>query len=608
MKSLQMLLKSLLHDCSRKCGTTTTRDFLYISSRVEHEGISFLTITLPEFGSDFERSLELGSVDPSFFRSFRKNGAIPKLFSGMLGQVFDKSGNLLPEPSITAIGCIRQACLLLKKVRIECSDIRQSLAIDGYLEVEQELRERWPQVESSDLFREFGLVSDIVWCSIARSRDFSLDFANLIPRHGPGAVAEKKLPHQKYSWTQWHQRLEPFFPMDSYCYSTLGTQGLLDSVDLVPPELEHPVRVVFVPKTLKTPRVIAIEPSCVQYTQQALYAMLIRSIEQGYLTKGHVNFADQTINAKLALESSKSGSHATLDLKEASDRVHHAVVYRMLSSIPLLRDAAFACRSTRATLPNGTTISLEKFASMGSALCFPMESMVFYIIALLTIAKERKLPLKERTLRFCAQFVWVYGDDIVIAKDYVPAIVKNLEAMCLKVSPTKSFVKGNFRESCGMDAFCGIDVTPTYVRELAPSNRRNSRRIVSWISLSNQLYTKGFFSAARFAESIVRGIYPDVPTVHEHSACFGFVRGDEPLTIHRMNKTLHRPEVRGLVALPSVQRDPISDYPALMWSFISPFKEREKDFDYSVRPSSFTLKTRWSAVHPYGVTLRSLNL
>jgi hypothetical protein len=608
MKSLQMLLKSLLHDCSRKCGTTTTRDVSYISSRVEHEGLSFLTITLPEFCSDFERSLEQGSVDPSFFRSFRKNGAIPCLFSGMLGQVFDKSGKLLPEPSIVAISCIRQVSLLLKKVELPCSDFRRARAVAGYLAVEQELRERWPQVKDSELFRLFGLASDIVWCSIARSKEFSLDFASLVPRHGPGAVAEKKLPNQKFSWSQWHQRLEPFFPMDSYCYSTLGTQGLLDSIDLVPPEQELPVRVVFVPKTLKTPRVIAIEPSCVQYTQQALYAMLVRSIERGYLTRGHVNFSDQSINARLALESSKSGSHATLDLKDASDRVHHAVVSRMLDSIPLLRDAVFACRSTRATLPNGTTIPLEKFASMGSAMCFPMEAMVFYIIALLTIAQERNLPLKERTLSFCSQFVWVYGDDIVVAKDYVPAVIRNLEQMMLKVSPTKCFVEGNFRESCGTDAYLGTDVTPTYVRQVAPGNRRSSRQIVSWISLSNQLHSRGFYSAAKFAEMVVRKVYPSVPTVSETSACFGLVRGDEPLTVHRMNKQLHRPEVRGLVAVPSVQSDPISDYPALMRSFLSRYNEREKDFEYSVRPSSFTLKTRWSAVHSYGVTLKSLSL
>ena len=116
MKSHIALLKQLLNDISNWCCTSTSRDFETVTRRLEHEGNSFLTITLPAFCQDFERGLELGRVSSSSFCGFHKRRALPQFLGGLLRMVFDsESGVLLKETNIHAIFAIRQFCLFFQK-------------------------------------------------------------------------------------------------------------------------------------------------------------------------------------------------------------------------------------------------------------------------------------------------------------------------------------------------------------------------------------------------------------------------------------------------------------------------------------------------------------
>lgn len=94
------LLRCVYIDACNKCSAEVSdlRDLQTIRSRVESEGLSFLTITLPEFCKDFERCLSLGFVDSKYFRMFRKYRAIPVFLQGMLSQIFDReTGRILDE-------------------------------------------------------------------------------------------------------------------------------------------------------------------------------------------------------------------------------------------------------------------------------------------------------------------------------------------------------------------------------------------------------------------------------------------------------------------------------------------------------------------------------
>jgi len=102
--------------------------------RVEHEGDSFLTITLPSYASDFERSLELGMIGPDLFKSFKKRSGLPVFLRGFLDQVFDNRTAMLREhPSHNAIRAIRQMTLIFKKIERETTEARKRAAENAYV-------------------------------------------------------------------------------------------------------------------------------------------------------------------------------------------------------------------------------------------------------------------------------------------------------------------------------------------------------------------------------------------------------------------------------------------------------------------------------------------
>lgn len=165
MKSLTSLVQIILEDIEYGCGTSTTRDFETIARRVENEGLSFLTITLPRFGQVFERSLDQGSFDSSSLLGFKlgKLGALPRLFGGLLSLVFDsKTGVMLDEPSICAIKDIRQICLMFKKVQLSCSRERTQAAYLKFVQTEQELIHA-KQALAPSLLKEFEHYSRLIW-------------------------------------------------------------------------------------------------------------------------------------------------------------------------------------------------------------------------------------------------------------------------------------------------------------------------------------------------------------------------------------------------------------------------------------------------------------
>jgi hypothetical protein len=79
----------------------------------------------------------------------------------------------------------------------------------------------------------------------------------------------------------------------------------------------------------------------------------------------------------MAKEGSVSGEIATIDLSDASDRVSLALVEELFGFNPGFLRFLKLSRSPFAQLPGGELVLLNKFASMGSALTFPVEAMVF---------------------------------------------------------------------------------------------------------------------------------------------------------------------------------------------------------------------------------------
>lgn len=589
---LVKLAETILYGISAKCSTTQIdlRDLKTIRSRVKHEGLSFLTMTLPEFGKDFDRSLEDGKIETSLFRNFRKNGRIPAFLQGIVSRVFDiNTGGILNEPDKFSIEGVRQLSYAFKKLKSPCTPERVQAAYDGFVECEAELSVSLSQ----NRYDDFHHLCDLLWGRVLGHR--YIDVHDFVPKHGPGAVAEGITGNSKYHIRRWHKRLEPYFPLDAFAICSYDSMALkeLEGVSLVAEDDEQPVKVIAVPKTLKTPRLIAVEPLCMQYTQQSISRFLVGKLERHWLTSGHVNFTDQSINQSLAVSSSCDRSFATLDLSSASDRVPLSLASCMFDSHPDLRDAILACRSTRAQI-GSEVISLRKFASMGSALCFPVESMYFYTLCIEALLDARDLPVTIGNIYKVSRSVFVYGDDIVVPTDAVGSVIVTLQEHYCKVNVAKSFFKGNFRESCGTDAYSGHIVTPTYVRNFVPSHRRQASEIISAVATMNHFRKKGFHRTAAFLQDSVEKLVGKLPAVRENSPVLGVV--SERGFIVKYDKSCQSFKVRGLVPVPVYRTDILDGYSALMKCFLTASHMREGDKKHlmrSTRPYDVALKRRW---------------
>jgi hypothetical protein len=368
-----------------------------------------------------------------------------------------------------------------------------------------------------------------------------------------------------------------------------------DGVEFLEPGAERPVRVISVPKTLKTPRIIAIEPTVMQYMQQGLLEVMRDEIAQIDYLRPFINDLDQEPNRFMAQKGSIDGSLATLDLSEASDRVSNQLVRTLLAPWRLLHDAVDDTRSRRADVPGYGILRLAKFASMGSALCFPMEEFVFTTIAFMAVEKTLSHQLTTKDLKSFVGRVRVYGDDIIVPVDCVDSAIQLLEAFGLKVNRNKSFWTGKFRESCGGDYYNGVDVTPVRVRAMIPSSRKDAHGIASTVALRNLLFERGFTRAVDHLDGKLSKLLPIYRDVPRDSAALGrWTHG--PIWPERSNPRTHGPQIKAPVLRELLPSDVLEDRGALMKYFLKrgdlPFTDR-KHLEYSGRPVSVYIKTQW---------------
>lgn len=573
------LLRAILTDVELACRTSLSRDWMTIQSRVEHEGISFLTITLPTFDKTFEQCLERGRIDPNDFQGFKKSlkiKSLPAFLQGLTNLVFNNDGDLRDAPNIEAVDGIRQICLFFNKIKLECTPGRNRKAEEQFISTEREVS--GIRFKDATFIRHFGYVSELLYGRVFDRISDEIRNHTLMPRHGPGSTEDGTIGNQKFLCSGYTERLQRIFPADWYKFFNFGEladclsgSSKLEQLRLIPRKEEPPVRVVFVPKTMKTPRVIAIEPVWTQFIQQGLMRVIVETLETDKVTGGHINFSNQMINRDLAFRSSLSKKHATIDLSEASDRVHPSLVANMLRGRPDVSRAIFSCRSERAKLPSGKVISLSKFASQGSALCFPIEAMVFFSIIVTAIVKHRGLRLNPESVKTVAGDVFVYGDDIIVDRQEVHVACEALEAAGLRVNRKKTFSNGFFRESCGMDAFMGVNVTPIYIRNPLPTSKRDSSGVASAISMANLFYKKGYWNTARLIREFTEDVIGVVPHVLETSAVSGWFSFNGRQSFNKWDSDTHQLVCRGPRFSVSKKADQLDGYRALHKWAISRF-------------------------------------
>nr|UJQ85956.1 MAG: hypothetical protein 3 [Leviviridae sp.] len=555
------LVKAMLRQLSLDLDLSVERDVITLSRRCEHEGLSFLTITLPTLSDALERGLEAGTFTcPD---GFSRHGSLPRFMGGFFKRVFTKEGGLHDEPCPYAIAGIRQVCRFFKKLKLECSPKRNAKAVQHFIDVEGELRRLTSHVERRD--ETLDKISRTVWAQVFPE----LDPLDLVCHHGPGVTADRYLSNERHRLRKWNHRSELTFPSDLHCYPNYGIaaefggnwEGCASAggVEYLKVGDELPVRVVFVPKTQTTPRVIAIEPSHMQYMQQSVKDYMYRVLESHPLTFRSIRFSRQDVNQSLAYRASIDKRLATLDLKDASDRVHLHLVQRIFKNSGLLEYLEDA-RSLHALLPNGVNVVLSKYASMGSALCFPVEACVFYTLIQSAMHILDGVRPSSRSIRRYSRKIDIYGDDLIVPVEYADFVVSYLESYALKVNVSKSFKSSNFRESCGADYFKGVPVNPVYARELPHDSSRDwtPSTVMSWAATSDLFYERGQWHIAQAIRDMVHQVTKvAIPRARKPGAGVAFRSFLFDTNCH-YDSQLHNWRQRRLVYQPTKKKDDIN--------------------------------------------------
>lgn len=511
------------------------RDKTRLHRATEAEGLSFITITHLSMCNFFQKSLALGSLDhdlpsnprPRGFGSKSSCDRRPEYLFGLLSQVFDADGTLKPDPDVTAIAFVRQWLLMAKKLEVACDESRTEATLTEFLAIEARMPDHHPGTWDLDdpiWTRRTGhplwgrpdtstptlpgfpgrLGEDAVdWvlyravCDSIRSLIGTFDPWSARPKHGPGAVADVGNP-MKYDFTSWPRKLQQYFPWDFHASSDFGLSQL--ELGLEPDAREFPSVVLCVPKTQKGPRIICKEPIAHQWMQGAVERFLQDRVRSTPLSDS-ISFRDQSLSQAAALDASLYGDVSTVDLSAASDRISTRLVEYLFggSSDTSLLDALHASRSRWFVLDGHHRF--RKFAPMGSACTFPVQSILFLSFAVLAVMQTR--GMKSREWAEVLTEVRIFGDDIIIPTDSIPILYSALASCGLKVNEEKSYSTGLFRESCGMDAYAGWDVTPAYIKHMYSSSRPSSLQSV--VDSANNLFLKGYWHTA---EALLKTVPP----------------------------------------------------------------------------------------------------
>lgn len=231
--------------------------------------------------------------------------------------------------------------------------------------------------------------------------------------------------------------------------------GAMRYDDAFPPYIKGEVKLIVVPKTSETGRVIAPEDLWRQGVARRLLDILDR-----YLPSG-IRIHDQTQNQRLAKEGACVASpFATLDLSSASDSLSRTLISDLFPKWFVSDYLEHLCPTHYNN--NGKSRLLFAIATMGNALTFWLECVVFWAIA--TAAWEYTVLMGDVATPPSdgLPIVSVYGDDIILPSSAAELCVEWLMALGFVINEDKSYIHSTYKESCGVEYLDGINVSSCY--------------------------------------------------------------------------------------------------------------------------------------------------
>ncbi len=635
-------LTALLKDCADMypdCAREFERDGKRLSSAIEHHGANFVFSVMPAFRKHFDQCLSNGCLTHSgliHFGSTRRGETVPRLFRGLTLRIFNRMGALRSDADQFAIKMLRQLLGAVRKLKVDCELKYHREAVQEFFSIENEVpmpEAFWTQDEAvcvdpptnvsftdfgsdgrshSDLarFHQESVVSLSLLDTMQRVADMvSSELGDFSPldwkvKHGPGAVSDSRFGTNKYLFPNWSLRLERCFPYAEF--GNANYQCWADNVRLgkVPRDFDPPARLAAVPKTFTTPRLIAVECVSHQWCQQSIRDFFYSRVHKSRISP-FISFRDQKLSGDLALKASIDASHATIDLSSASDRISCNLVGRLFRRSPGL---LHAMRSSRAFWLEQDICRyspkfslLRKYSTMGNATTFPVQSILFLVAALACEFHTRQLKVCFENLKLLSrEQVRVFGDDIITPSASSGLLVELLHHLGLKVNPAKTFRVGNFRESCGVDAFAGHDVTSNNVMDIPRRSRPGS--IASSVDVHNNLIRSGYFATAHYIrQEVERQGCTRIPDVAHGAGAFGWWPNDvypHPLRTVRTKwcEFTHQAYARVLTLTSKQRCAPSDDTVGLLQFFTEATKHitsAVSTLDYAVRRAQVGLSLRW---------------
>lgn len=284
--------------------------------------------------------------------------------------------------------------------------------------------------------------------------DGALSLIGDLCRHGPGAVVGTPgvgIPKSE----KWRNGLTSTAKAAPFIRAFTGLQSLLPTeasdVDHQHPDdyplwdSGIPVTVVSgsefftVPKDAETERGAAKEPGFNAFGQLGIGEYIAHR-----LRRFGCDLTDQEKNKELS-RGAFTKRRATLDLKNASNCSSLGMILtlfpeRWVHLLDIFRSDTIAIE--------GVEYPLHMWSTMGNGYTFPIESTVFLAVCLVAVPCEEHAD------------VGVYGDDIIVPTAYAGRVIEMLDYLGFSVNGSKSFLAGNFFESCGAYWFRDQDVRP----------------------------------------------------------------------------------------------------------------------------------------------------
>lgn len=487
--SINRIIKGLLEDLSAICSERSEdseSDLHWIEARIDDPA---LIPMLCQLGKNLEISLISNSVlkVPTYFPKYGETN-LPNLLYPLWKEVFhfsgspiygydstrgiftDVDGYFFPFPPDVkshvnrVIQGLRQFFLFFSKnTELPCLKEEED-EIGAFIE-RATRKYSYLDVSSKDISSVREVISEILDDPDVAILEQWID--NPYGKHGPGAVCESEKGRAK-----WEFEVIKGLPPELFAYhGQIGPQASVRN---------RVSKLAIVPKDFRGHRLICVEQKEMMFYQQGLRCVIEALIGRHPQASKVIDFSCQ----EKSFWKSKDLRYTTIDLSDASDNISLTLA-RILLPRRWFKSIAVA-RSTHVRLPSGEEIPSGIFLTMGNALCFPVETLIFYAITVAAIKSKGWTGPLHKAMR-------VFGDDILCLTRYAEVVVDWLVQFGLKVNYQKFCHDTPVRESCGSWWYAGIDCRIARPKILSVTG------ITDWISLlttARELHLKGYSRAA----------------------------------------------------------------------------------------------------------------